>query len=276
MISVVIPTYNRENTVVKSINSVLKQTYSDIEVIIVDDASTDNTTSKIKKIIDKRIKIIELKKNCGATVARNVGIKNANGSYIAFQDSDDYWYPNKLEMQIEFLKMNNSDFIGCMMMSNDGKKKTLIKRLSKTNRINKDDLIPRNFISTQTILAKREVFDKYLFDETIERYQDWDLVLRVCDSYKVNFQDEVLVDQYLQEDSLTKNMEKSFYSLKKIIEKNGTFFFNNKKKRAEMYYLLGLSKRAIKENATPYFYKSFKNNPQFITLVRLFLSLNNL
>jgi len=107
LISVIIPTYNRRDKVTYAVKSVLDQTYSNIEVIIIDDASTDNTEAEIKKIKDDRIRYIYLEKNHGAAGARNVGIKEANGTYIAFQDSDDIWEKEKLQMQID--KMAGTD-----------------------------------------------------------------------------------------------------------------------------------------------------------------------
>ena len=94
-VSVIIPTYNRATTIIKSINSVLNQTYSNFEIVVVDDNSDDNTKDIIKQIQDDRIIYIKNKKNLGAASARNIGIKNATGELIAFQDSDDEWIKQK-------------------------------------------------------------------------------------------------------------------------------------------------------------------------------------
>ena len=90
MVSVIIPVYNREKTIKKAIESVLEQTYTDLEVIIVDDCSTDKTIEVVESIADKRIRLVKSPKNGGACKARNLGIDHANGELIAFQDSDDY------------------------------------------------------------------------------------------------------------------------------------------------------------------------------------------
>lgn len=97
MVSVIIPSYNRENTIVRAVNSVLNQTYKDIEVIVVDDCSKDRTLELLSSIKDERLKFFKLEKNSGACVARNFGIEKANGEFIAFQDSDDEWLPEKLK-----------------------------------------------------------------------------------------------------------------------------------------------------------------------------------
>lgn len=101
-VSVIIPTYNRADTILRAVRSVLSQTYHDWELIIVDDGSTDNTIEKIKDI-DPRLKIIT-QNNQGASAARNVGIQASCGKYIAMLDSDDGWYPNYLEACVTFLE----------------------------------------------------------------------------------------------------------------------------------------------------------------------------
>ena len=99
-ISIIIPTYNREKLIIKSINSILNQSYHNIEVILIDDGSTDNTRKVISQIKDRRFRYIKLRKNKGASIARNIGIKKAFGNYISFQDSDDILHSDKLEKQI--------------------------------------------------------------------------------------------------------------------------------------------------------------------------------
>lgn len=103
-ISVIIPTYNRCDKLQKSIDSVLRQTYSNIEVLIVDDGSTDNTENLVCNISDKRVRYIKLEKNQGVANARNEGVLHATSELIAFHDSDDLWRPEKLEKQMEYWK----------------------------------------------------------------------------------------------------------------------------------------------------------------------------
>ena len=106
MISVIIPTYNRDGVISRAINSVLKQTYQNFEVIIVDDNSpvTDNTACIISQYNDDRLFYIKHDKNKGGGGARNTGILAANGEYIAFLDSDDEWLPEKLQLQINLMR----------------------------------------------------------------------------------------------------------------------------------------------------------------------------
>ena len=109
LISIITPTYNCANFIGETIDSVLAQTYSNWEMIIVDDCSTDNTEEIVNNYSnsDKRIKYYKLDNNSGAAVSRTKAMELANGQYMAFLDSDDLWYPNKLEYQINYMKKNN-------------------------------------------------------------------------------------------------------------------------------------------------------------------------
>ena len=98
MVSIIVPTYNRENVIERALRSILRQTYSAYEVIVVDDGSTDGTESVVTGLQDARIRYIALQENQGVAHARNVGIQEAKYDYVAFLDSDDEWLPNKLEL----------------------------------------------------------------------------------------------------------------------------------------------------------------------------------
>lgn len=221
MISVVIPTYNREKTIKKAVDSVLSQTYKDIELIVVDDCSNDKTGEIISKINDVRLRYIRLEKNSGANYARNIGIFEANGEYIAFQDSDDVWRKEKLERELEYLVENDCDVVFCSMLQHHNDRKDI--RFPRINDSDKKNLARRvlfgNIMSTQTILAKKELIKKEKFDNSLERFQDWDLAIRLLNKYNVEFLDKVLVDVYVGEDSISKSSTKAVKSLSKIIDK---------------------------------------------------------
>ncbi len=205
LISVIIPTYNRERTIERSMRSVLNQTYRDIELIIVDDGSTDNTASVVRSIEDPRIRYISLDKNSGANTARNTGIDQAKGDYIAFQDSDDEWVPDKLERQLAAIKDNNADVCFCnkkRITVNENSHDVLKRDLS-------DGIIPyqqlhrKARVSTQTILAKRKVFDDIRFDPSVTKAMDYEWSLRAGQKYIFCLVSDPMVIQYLQEDSIT-------------------------------------------------------------------------
>lgn len=110
LVSVIMPSYNTGKFIAESINSVLSQTYNNLELIIVDDCSTDNTDEVVKSFDDKRIRYFKNEKNSGAAVSRNRALREAKGKWIAFLDSDDLWIEDKLEKQIKFMRENNYHF----------------------------------------------------------------------------------------------------------------------------------------------------------------------
>ena len=234
-ISVIIPTFNRGNLIENSINSVLNQTYKNLEIIVVDDGSTDNTKDIVEKIQDKRIKYIKLTENKGGSNARNVGIKNSNGKYISFQDSDDIYYPDKLELQFKNIinKNSNLDFCKIKVIFNESyscfyPNSRQENSISKGNIFN--ELISKgNFISTQAILIKRKFMIKYLFDPFIPRLQDFDLILRMIPKVKISYTKKVLVELHIQKDSITLSQEKLRKAVNILLKKKFNFNSNQKK-----------------------------------------------
>lgn len=220
-VSIIIPTFNRGYIIEKSIKSILNQTYKNFELIIVDDCSEDDTEEIVKKINDIRIKYIKLRKNSGANKARNIGIDNAKFDIIAFHDSDDEWHSNKLEKQLKFLIDGNYDIVSCKY--NQYLNSKLVQVIPDENILLVDNLLKKilygNFISTQTILGKKECFEKEKFDETFPRFQDWELAIRLIKNYKIGFQNIALVDVHIQENSISKNTSKGLIALKKIYKK---------------------------------------------------------
>lgn len=225
MISIIIPTFNRERTIKRAIESCLNQTYKDIEVIVVDDCSTDDTRQIVKNINDKRLRYYKLDKNSGACEARNKGIEFAKGDYIAFQDSDDYWKSDKLEKQIINLNKNNSDVDFCKIsVIGENKNKANVKpSVYDLYRIKfwgvKKALCYNSFISTQSIIGKKECFQNIIFDKNLPRLQDYDMMLRIISKYKVSITNEELANVYVQEDSISRSTEKLIKACKMMLQK---------------------------------------------------------
>ena len=218
-VSVIIPTYNRGNLIIKSIKSVLNQTFKNLEVIVIDDGSSDNTEHLVNKITDKRLKYVKLSSNKGSSNARNIGIKNANGQFISFQDSDDIFYPNKIEKQLKNIINRNSilDFCKINVIYNSTYS-YLIPNKRQENSILRGDifneLISRgNFISTQSMLIRTNYMKKHLFDIDMPRLQDYDVILGMIPKVKISYTKEVLVDLHIQNNSITRSPRK----LKKAI-----------------------------------------------------------
>jgi glycosyltransferase involved in cell wall biosynthesis len=174
LVSVIVPTYNRAKILPRSIESVLKQTYKNLEVIIVNDASTDTTEKITKRFIkqDKRIIYKKHIKNRGGAAARNTGIKIAKGKYVAFLDSDDEWMPTKIKKQLDlFSKIPDSfGLVSCYYTIFDHR----LKRKRVYKKLGRGDLYSfflRGFCpsTTSLVLVKKEVFKKIgLFAKNLE------------------------------------------------------------------------------------------------------------
>lgn len=219
MITVVIPTFNRENTIKRCIKSVLNQTYNDIEVIVVDDNSTDNTFKIISQMADNRIRYHRNKKNVGACASRNLGISMAKGDYIAFQDSDDEWLPEKLKKQISYLLNQNCDLVFCSLFRISVENKEIYPPYTPCNNSKLyEQLLFENCVGTVTLLGKRVVFENIKFDERMPRFQDWELMLRISRVYDVKYLNETLVNSYIQKDSISVNPELAITGLKIIYD----------------------------------------------------------
>lgn len=276
-ISIIIPTYNRANLIGKSINSVLNQTFKDFEIIIVDDGSTDNTENIVKNFDDRRIRYIKNKRNKGACAARNAGIKIAKGKYIAFQDSDDEWLPEKLEKQIKFFRTAKSKigivYTAYWQIKNGNKIYMPPKRVKQRNGNIYKELLKSSFIGNQTILLKKECFKKSgVFDENLPRLQDWDLVLRLAKYYDFKFIDDPLVLYHYNSDSISTNYKMFSTAIERMIIKH--FKNSNNKLVAKHYFRTGTMLclcGALKEGRN-YFIKSIKLNPLNISLVAFSLS----
>jgi len=137
-VSIIMPSYNTAKYIAESIDSVINQTHTNWELIIVDDCSTDNTDEIIKPYLeDSRIKYLKNEKNSGAAVSRNYALREAKGKWIAFLDSDDIWYPEKLEKQIDFMMKNNYSFSYTAYEQIDEESKSMNIFVSGPKRINK-------------------------------------------------------------------------------------------------------------------------------------------
>ena len=180
-VSVIIPTYNREEFIVETINSVLNQTYKDFEVIVVDDGSTDNTKQKLEPFKSK-IKLIE-QPNSERAVARNNGVKNSSGEYIAFLDSDDIWIKDKLEKQVKLLDSKPDVILTygqSLRINEHGQKIKIAKRQLKgfSGEVF-ENLLMRNFVVSATPMIKKEYFEKTTgFQTKYIPYEDWEFWLR--------------------------------------------------------------------------------------------------
>lgn len=203
LISIVLPTHNRALTIVRAVNSVLDQSYRNIELIVVDDASTDSSLELLGQIDDPRLHILKQSQCGGAASARNRGVAHAKGEYLAFQDSDDYWLPEKLAKQVKLIARQREPlglvYCSALRIHGQGRQVNFIPfNMSKQIEGNiHSNLLARNFIWTQTWLLKRELFDALGgFDAKIKRLEDWDFVLRLSKQYPIGCVAEPMVMIY--------------------------------------------------------------------------------
>lgn len=200
LISVVIPTYKRADTVLRAVQSVLTQTYSQIECIVVNDNDPDDEYSKslyekLSGIEDKRMKIINQPNHKNGAVARNYGIKESNGEFIAFLDDDDWWKCNKLEKQINQFNSLNEEYAVVSTLVEFYKDGRIIRKTIpyKTDNIMIKILERGVEITTSSILVKHECIDYAgAFDENLNRHQEIQFLAFITNNYKLSLLSEYL------------------------------------------------------------------------------------
>ena len=208
LVSVVVPFYNRENTIRRSILSVKHQTYENWELIIVDDGS-DNLYllgEIIQEFDDNRVILVSEKNNQGGGAARNIGMLAAKGEYIAFLDSDDEWESDKLEKQVEFHKNKSEKLVSYTKsvihygVDKKNQEPLPIKAIKKGERIADYLFVQGGFMPTPSLFGYRSVFLQCPFDTTLRRHQDYDFLLSLeqegCEFDMIN---EVLVHIHWEE-----------------------------------------------------------------------------
>jgi glycosyltransferase involved in cell wall biosynthesis len=225
IVSVIIPSYNREILIQKAIDSVMKQTFQDFEILVIDDASTDNTKEIIDSLHNNKIKYFRLEKNSGQCVARNYGIRHAKGKYVAFLDSDDEWLPEKLEKQIDCFS-KGSDSLGAVY--GRAYQKDVIRDVTSVT----TDEFYRGPVSDKFMdgfcpptpslfMVKTDVIKECNgFDEKLIPFVDLDMWLRISEKYEFDFVDEPIIIKYEQiGDQYINNFEKRYKGLDLFMKK---------------------------------------------------------
>jgi len=194
-VSVIIPTFNRFQKVVRAIESVLNQSIKDFEIIVVDDGSTDNTNQALARYISS-IKYIRQPVNRGVSAARNIGIKSSTAPWVAFLDSDDYWLNEKLSVQIEFVDQNPGA-VACQteeIWIRNGRRINPKRRHKKPSGDIFKQSLKLCLVSPSSVILKRSLFKEVgLFDETLPAAEDYDLWLRISCRYPIYLIDKGLV-----------------------------------------------------------------------------------
>lgn len=194
LVSVVIPAFNSEKHIAECIDSVLKQSYQNLEIIFIDDGSTDKTVDIVTGYQNKCIKIFQ-QKNSGSAVARNFGVKQASGSWIAFIDADDIWLPDKLEKQLKHCSNHVWSHTDLYFLGDHYPEHTKTTEFTaKSAGFIFENLLIENSIGTSSVLMKKKTFEELGgFNTHYRALQDWDFWLRASVKNRVCYYDEPLV-----------------------------------------------------------------------------------
>lgn len=215
-VSVVIPTYNRLHSLPRAVESVLRQTFDDFELIVVDDCSKDGTIAYLESIGDPRLRIIRHEVNGGANAARNTGVRAARAEWVAFQDSDDEWLVTKLARQVDLVRSLDpqeygANYCGKIVYGRDlashGPRRAFYMPALSRKTVEGDltaELLQHAIISTQTLMVRKALLDQVGgFDEKLRIGQDWELTVRLSRVTKIGFVEEPLVMTFVMDDSIS-------------------------------------------------------------------------
>ena len=243
LVSVIIPTYNRAQLIGRAIRSVLAQNYSRLEIVVVDDGSSDETDEVVAQIQDDRILYIRLESNLGAAGARNAGVGVARGEFVAFLDSDDEWLLDMVECQLSiFSKYPSIDasftgFVRCY-----GRNPEYIAPPSGVDSepLLLREILRKNFITPQTIMLRRDCFCELGgFDVSLSHREDWDFGVRLLKNKKIKFIDRPLAMVYETPGNLTSMDEAKVVTLELFIAKHHNLLSQNPRVLSQHYYFLG-------------------------------------
>lgn len=214
--SILIPVFNKEKFVAKTIKSVLSQSFADFEIIVINDGSTDKSETEILALTDKRIHYF-LKENEGVSVARNLGIEKASAEYICFLDADDFWFPNFLETMNHYINMLPYEKVFASAIEIETRKKIVQAPYSF---VKKSDFEIVNFFDasqkeailwTSSVCIHKDVFKKVgVFDEQLKVSEDTDLWIRIGLQYQVVFIWQILARYVFDENSISRNVNYIF------------------------------------------------------------------
>lgn len=242
LISVILPTRNRAHSVSAALTSILQQTWPNLEVLVVDDASTDGTAEVLSDVTDPRVRYVRLEQPHGASGARNAGIAAAQGEWMAFQDSDDLWLPDKLRQQLACAAAH-PDCVGVYTSywRDDGQNRDALPRPGPGL---DGDVLARltrgNFITTQTLMVRADALRRLGgFDPTLSALNDWDLVLRLAQLGPIHWVQAPLVEYRLQPDSLTASPDTFIQSYQRILEKHRALVVPDARRAAWHWAVMG-------------------------------------
>lgn len=276
LVSIIVPAFNRAKTLPATIISILNQTYKNIELIIVDDYSSDGTTDIVNSFIenDNRVHYYKLDKNRGACFARNYGFTKSKGEFIALMDSDDVCHLDRIQKQLNHAIDTNADFCFCGINRKENNNCSYyypLRKIDFKKNVFEQELV-ENRICSVSMFMRRKVFETIKFDIGLRRYQDWDFGIRVCELFEVSFLDEALVDSTIQSDSITSKVS-NYESLLAIYDKYKLKIESNKNVYSEFQIKLGDSLRTSDfKKSKQHFKNSLKTHFTLRTFIKYLLT----
>jgi glycosyltransferase involved in cell wall biosynthesis len=211
LVSVVIPAFNSSMYISECIDSVLAQSYKNLEIIVVDDGSSDNTESIVKSYNETAIRFFS-QRNSGSAIARNFAVEKANGEWLAFIDSDDIWHPEKLTSQFSecFDKYwSHTDYYYLSTLYPEYTRATDF--VPKHSGDVFKQLLLENTIATSTVMIRKEIFEEFGgYNPDLKALQDWDLWLRVAEKYEICYLDIPLMSYRIHSGSVSRSTRKTF------------------------------------------------------------------
>lgn len=271
-VSVILPVHNRQDLVSRAIDSVLAQTMENLELLIIDDASTDGTPEVIGGYAsDPRVRVCRNQTNLGAAGARNRGIEAARGTYIAFQDSDDRWFPEKLALQVAALEKQQEAracFCGalyysaehCYYIPDIGISDGLDIAAGDLSRV----VLSGNPITPQTLLLERSVFDETgPFDAGLSVNEDWELAIRMAQKVRFAFLPDPLVVIYRTADSVSSDRKGNASVREEMLRRYRDLFDKAPKSRALQHYIIGCiwMENGAHRKAIEHLQQAFRSEP---------------
>jgi len=245
-VSVIVTTYNRKELLYETIQSIIKQTYNNFELIIVDNYSNYDYENLMETIDDNRIKYFQNNNDGIIAINRNYGINKAKGKFIAFCDDDDLWFPNKLQIQVDTLKKTESDMVFAMFEQfgaidiftrNHG-----IGPLPFRAKLTKNNLLNFNFIPCSSVLVKKTLIDRLGgFDErkTFVSIEDHDLWLKVIQNGKIHFIPKILIQYRVHKSNVSMSLKEMHNGLDELFEKHDSNFKKREPiEKTRFYYYL--------------------------------------
>jgi glycosyltransferase involved in cell wall biosynthesis len=245
-VDVIIPTYNRAEFLQAAIGSVLDQSLRDFTLLIVDDASADDTQAVVKAFDDQRIKYIRHTVNRGEAVARNTGLSTGNAEFVAFLDDDDEWFPEKLRLTVDLLENRPSKvggvYTGLFIVDRSSGIIQGCKLAERRGDIYLD-MVSRNVLFTpSTVLLRRECFEKLgLFDESIPWMLDYDMWIRIAKEFHFECIKEPLVKYHVHKNRISNNASIRAKGLEAVLKKHRDFFSLDRKVHSRLYRDLGFA-----------------------------------